>query len=49
MAIYIQRDCGCIGLAGSDICPECGYDPECPCCILSEGEEEEACEPAFAW
>lgn len=48
----IRKECpGCHALVdiNTDVCPECGYDPECPCCILSEDKEEEPCEPAPVW
>ena len=49
MTIKIERECGCITEEGSVICPECGYDPNCPCCITSL-DKEESCEgPPVIW
>jgi hypothetical protein len=49
MSIQIQRECGCIAEDGSLVCPECGYDPDCPCCISPTEKEESWIGPPIIW
>lgn len=41
MAILTERKCGHLVEECTRVCPECGYDPDCMCCMLYNARKEE--------
>jgi len=49
MTILKERECGCVAENESIVCPECGYDPGCPCCISPTEKKDVCLGPPIIW